>query len=110
MDKLNKEGIRAGLVDVFLLKPLNEDLLFKTLSAYSYVITLEEGFIGKGGLDSLISNILTDKESNIKLKRMGFGDTFVFDIGGRNYLHRIKNMGKDDVVKIVKNLIYRGER
>jgi transketolase len=101
-NKLRAEGITPGLIDVFLLKPLDEDSFFTQVSTYDYIVTIEEAYIHKGGLDSLVSNILDAHESNIRLKRIGFRDTYVFDIGSRDYLHRKMNVAEDNVVGFIK--------
>jgi transketolase len=102
-DILRKEDMYIGVIDVFMLRPFNDKLFFDTISNYKYAITLEEGFINKAGLDCLVSNILTDRKSNIVLKRLGFQDNFVFDIGSREYLHKKHNL---DVESIVKDIIH----
>ncbi len=94
-----------GIIDVFILKQLKENLLFKTLKKYNYIITLEEGFINNGGLDSLISKILCDYQSNIKLKRVGFKDKYVFDLGDRSHLHKLNNLDEESIIKIVKEWV-----
>jgi len=94
-----------GIVDVFILKPLNEKLLFKTLAKYDYVITIEEGFINNGGLDSLISKILHDNQSNVKLiNRLGINDKHIFDLGERDYLHKLNNCDKESIIKIIRDI------
>ena len=65
-------------------------------------MTLEEAFINKGGLDSLIAGILSTKKSNIILKRMGFLDKYVFDIGGRDYLHKLNGLDAEHIVNNIK--------
>ncbi len=91
-NKLCENNINIGVIDVFLLKPLNEDLIYNLLQKYENIITLEEAFINKGGLDSMISCVLSNRASHIKLKRLGFGDKYVFDIGSRDYFHKLNNM------------------
>lgn len=94
-----------GIVDVFILKPLNEKLLFKTLAKYDYVITIEEGFINNGGLDSLISKILHDNQSNVKLiNRLGINDKHIFDLGERDYLHKLNNCDEESIIKIISDI------
>lgn len=95
---------KIGIVDVFLLKPLNDDLLFETIKEYKCAITIEEAFINKGGMDSVISNIIDKKNSNIELIRIGFKDKYVFDIGSRDYLHRLNNLDEDSIVETIKLL------
>lgn len=103
--KLSKDKIQIGLIDVFLIKPLSEDLFFEALKGYKYLITLEEAFIDKGGLDSLVANILGSRNSNIILKRMGFKDAHVFNIGTREYLHKLNNLDEESIIKNVKEVL-----
>ncbi|MBF0541298.1 MAG: transketolase [Nitrospirae bacterium] len=92
----------VGVIDMFGIKPFNERLLLETLSKYSAVITLEEGFINKGGLDSLILNLIEGKRDKISyFTNRGIKDEYVFDIGNRQYLHEINNID----VEGVKNTI-----
>jgi transketolase len=102
---LAKDNINVGVIDVFLLKPMNEDLLFKAIKKYKCIITLEEGFINKGGLDSLVSCVVDSKNMNIRLKRMGFEDAYVFDIGSRDYLHKLNKLDEDSIIKNIKKMI-----
>lgn len=104
-DTLAKDGINAGVLDVFLLKPINENLFVETLKDYKYLITLEEAFINKGGLDGLVSSLMDEYDLNVKLKRMGFKDSYVFDIGGREHLHKINNLDDISVAKYIKDTL-----
>ena len=97
-----ENNILIGLIDVYLIKPFNEVLFFETIKKYSHVITIEEAFINKGGLDGLISKILDNKSSNIRLKRMGFEDAYVFDIGSREYLHKLNNLDEESINNNIK--------
>lgn len=101
------DNINIGVVDIFLLKPLNEDLFFDAIKRYKWVVTLEEAFINKGGLDSLISSILdrNDIENSIRSKRLGFKDTYIFDIGDREYLHKLYGLDNDNIIKIIKKVL-----
>jgi len=96
---LQAEGIDAGVVDMFLLKPAPEKDLFHILKNYPAVITLEEAFIGKGGLDSLIRNILSSALKPVVIVPMGFADSYSYEIGHRDELHRQHGLGQTDIVK-----------
>lgn len=100
---LSEESI--GVIDVFVLKPFNESFFLKTLKKYRCAITLEEGFINKGGLDSLISGIITNHNLKIRLKRMGFGDSYVFNPGSRAYLHKMYHLDEEAIMKNIKELL-----
>lgn len=101
-EDLSKEKIDIGIIDAFLLKPISEGLLFDCLSKYKCIITMEEGFINKGGMDCLIACILRENNSSIRLRSLGFGEKYVFEVGSREYLHKINGLDKDNIVKIIK--------
>ncbi|OIO35472.1 MAG: transketolase [Candidatus Omnitrophica bacterium CG1_02_44_16] len=104
-DMLKNQGISAGVIDMLLLKPVRADKLYKTLKKYAALIVLEEAFINKGGLDSLILGILNSKGSNIKVKNMGFSDSYVFEMGSRDQLHRLNKLDQDSIIKEAKKLL-----
>jgi transketolase len=91
-----------GLIDVFLLKPVNTESLSKALQRYEYIITIEEALINSGGLDSLISSILQSEHSNTRLKSLGFNNKYVFELGDRDYLHGINGIDEDGIIKAIK--------
>ncbi len=103
--KLTENNYSVGVIDVYLLKPFNEELFFEKVKKYTHIITIEEAFIGKGGLDGLISNVLDKNNSAIHLIRLGFEDAYVFDIGSREYLHSLNKLDEGSIIKIVKDLL-----
>jgi transketolase len=103
--KLLKKKVKLGVVDVFRLKPLDLAELAKVLNKYQAVITIEEAFIDKGGLDSLVSLALEERRSGTTIKRIGFADKYVFEVGGREYLHRLAGLDEDSLIKIVEELL-----
>jgi transketolase len=103
--ELGKKGVDIGVMDVFLIKPLSEDLFSKALEKYRAVITLEEGFINSGGLDSLVLQLINRNNIRIRFKNMGFGQRYVFDIGSRNYLHKLNKLDEGSIQKNIKALL-----
>lgn len=103
--ELSRENIDVGVIDVFFLKPINIDLLYNAIKNYKYIITIEEGFINKGGLDTIIANILMNKKEDIQLIRMGFDDTYVLEVGNRIHLHKKYGLDKENIVKTVHQCI-----
>lgn len=104
-DKLKEENINVGVIDVFFLKPLDEAALFNMLKSYRHIITLEESFVNKGGLGSIVSEMLTNRGSQIKLKSMGFLDAYVFEIGSRDYLHKLNSLDEEAIVGNIKKIL-----
>ncbi len=99
-----KELGNVGVIDLFMLKPLRSDKLHDALSAYRHIITMEEAFINAGGLDSLVASVLTERRSDITLDRIGFNDSYVFQLGSRDHLHRINGMDEATVTTLVNRL------
>jgi len=102
---LNQENIDIGVMDVFLIKPLNEESFMKALKKYQAVITLEEGFINNGGLDSCVLQLINRKGARIKFKNMGFAQRYVFDIGSRDYLHKLNKLDEGSIIKNIRGLL-----
>ncbi|MDO8743409.1 MAG: transketolase C-terminal domain-containing protein [Candidatus Azambacteria bacterium] len=90
-----------GVIDVFMLKSFNESALFDALKKYKYVITLEEGFINSGGLDSLVLKTLRDHQFNVKVKNLGFNDKHIFEVGDRDYLHKLNKLDEKNIIKAI---------
>ncbi len=86
-----------GVVDIFTIKPIDEVSLLEILKTYKTVITLEEAFVGKGGLDSLILGLLNDAQADVHVKCFGFKDEYVFKFGSRDFLYRQSGFDKKSV-------------
>lgn len=99
------QGLTPGLVDVFLLKPLNGGGLLKTLSRYKKIVTVEEGFIGAGGLDAIILGLVNGSDLSLKVRSVGFRNKFVFERGTRDSLHSIYSMDADSLVGLLREKV-----
>jgi transketolase len=97
-----REIHNVGVIDMFMLKPVNEVLLYEVLRRYEFIITIEEAFINNGGLDSAISKVLCDNQSNARIKRLGFDDKYVFDLGNRDHFHAINGLDEKSIIAIVR--------
>lgn len=76
-----------GIIDIFKIKPVDRASLLNVLRKYKTIITLEEAFVGKGGLDSLVLDLLNDAGSDIRVKCFGFKDEYIFKFGSRDFLY-----------------------
>lgn len=103
--RLSKDRIDIGVIDVFLIKPLSEALFMKVVEKYQAVITLEEGFINNGGLDSLVLQLINQRGKGAKFKNIGFAGRYVFDIGSRDYLHKLNKLDENAIIKNIKALL-----
>ncbi len=99
--ELEQKNINVGLIDLFLLRNFDKESLIRILKKYSSIITYEEGFSGKGGLDSLISFLLNEFDIIKHFIPIGLNDKYNFELGDRDYLHEICNAGKSILLKKV---------
>jgi len=105
VETLSKIGIRAGLIDVFLIKPLPDRAFYDALKGYRHVVTLEEAFVGKGGLDTLVAGLLRGNNADTRMTGMGFGDSYIFSMGGRDRLHELNGIGEKNIVDHIRGLL-----
>ena len=72
--ELGKQGINVRVVDMWSIKPIDEEIIIKSAKETKRLISIEDHNI-IGGLGSAISEVLTEKYP-CKLERMGIKDTF----------------------------------
>ena len=87
------ERLKAGVIDLFSLSRFSESELLEALKPYNKIVTLEEGYQGRGGLDALIAALITRHNLPIRQLMIGVEGSYRFDLGTREQLH--KNVGID---------------
>ncbi len=95
------KGLNPGLIDLFLLRPLDAAKLTAALSRYRAVITLEEGFAGAGGLDAIVRNALSGAAAP-RLTCLGFRRGFIFERGDRSRLHELHGLDPASLARLVE--------
>lgn len=91
-----------GVVDLFAFPPLDAALLLKTLKHYRHVITLEEGFIHRGGLDMLVLNLVAP--AGIRVHALGFDNRYLFEVGNRAQLHKLTGIDEAGILQTVNQI------
>ena len=102
---LAKDGIEVGVVDIFDLNEFDSKKFNLMLSTYNSLVTMEEGFSGRGGLDSMMFDYLRRSGIEIKLLNIGVEGGYRFEIGAREVLHEQVGIGVNAVVQKVEKLI-----
>jgi len=100
-NRLAAIGKQVGVIDVFRLKPFNASTFVQSISCCQRIVTLEEGFIGNGGLDCVVSGALAEQGLKPEMIRIGFKDKFCFQIGNREQLHELAGMGEGAILKAI---------
>src|SRR3989344_7425518 len=75
--RLTEQGIDAGVVDVFRLKPFNNSIFQDIVKKYARIATLEEHFLS-GGLGSIVAESCVDNGIIKPVKRIGVEDKYYF--------------------------------
>jgi len=99
------EGVDVAVIDIFRLKNFDMAELAENLRGYKHVISMEEGFIGKGGLDSLLLNLKNDFNLPFGFKSIGIGDNYHFELGARDRLLENYHAGIESTLKIIRALV-----
>lgn len=102
--KVAEERSGVAVIDLFSLKPCDEIAVAAELAPYRHIITMEEGFINNGGLDSLVTKVVREHELGCRQHPIGFNDRYVFDLGSRDHLHAINNMDEAAVINLIDRL------
>jgi len=90
---LRGDGVSVGVIDLFDLVNFNEKQLSKVLSMVGKIISLEEGFSGRGGIDSLLFNLISKRQIKTNFLNLGVEGGYSFDLGTRESLHEKVGIG-----------------
>ena len=104
-DMMADSGLSVGVVDLFNLSSFNEDHLRSVLSSYDGIVTLEEGFNGRGGMDSMIFDYLSRYSMDTPVLNIGVEPKYRFELGDRVTLHELVGIGSDTVLRKVEKFI-----
>lgn len=98
-EKLLSRGYSVGVIDFFLLRPFNEKVFVETLKGGKLILTIEEAFIHKGGLDSVVSSVVLKNNLNIPVHAFGYQDTYSAKTANREELARENKMSDEDIIQ-----------
>lgn len=104
-DKLQMSGVNVGIIDLFDLTHFTSDALQRELSQYTGIVSLEEGFKGCGGMDSMLFDFIARHNLPLKMRNIGVEGKYRFELGTRQELHERVGIGENVVLKDVKQFI-----
>lgn len=104
--KLEEAGISVGVIDLFNLSRFDQPGLNAAISGYHTVVTMEEGFSGRGGMDAMMFNHVARNGLKQRVVNMGVEGGYRFEIGERHVLHEQVGIGLESVIDKVKSLIH----
>ena len=100
-EKLKEENIDVRVVDIFSIKPIDEEAIVKCANECDILISCEEHSI-IGGLGGAISEVLSEKAPK-KLYRMGIKDEFGRS-GKADELMKYYKLTSENIYNLVKSI------
>ncbi|GLU30218.1 transketolase C-terminal domain-containing protein [Trinickia caryophylli] len=99
--ELAARGCEVGLIDLFDLARFDAAALHDALAPYAGIVTLEEGFRGRGGMDAMLFEFVARQALPAKVLNLGADGGYRFELGTRADLHEKVGIGLHAVVKSV---------
>jgi transketolase, C-subunit len=99
--QLAEQGIKARVVNVSTIKPLDEETVLKAAKECKFIVTSEEHSV-IGGLGSAVSEFLSENHPT-KVIKHGIQDVFGQSADGETMLDNYKLRAKDIVEIVLKN-------
>ncbi|NQU63941.1 MAG: transketolase [SAR324 cluster bacterium] len=98
-------GESVGVIDLFDISSFSKDEFQKALSSYSGIVSLEEGFRGRGGLDSMMFEFISRRNINARMLNIGVEGAYRFELGSRTELHEEVGIGPETVRQQVTSFL-----
>lgn len=106
-DRMSKAGIQVGVIDLFDITGFDEAELLTTLRPYKGIVTMEEGFRGRGGLDSMVFNLAAASGISSPILNIGVKGGYSFELGSRAELHEQVGIGVEAVLNNISEFLQR---
>lgn len=102
---LKSKGISVGVIDLYDLSHFSTDALRQSLVLYQGLVTLEEGFQGRGGLDAMMFDWLRKQGLTCRMLNIGVEGQYRFELGSRNELHEQVGIGEQAVTHKIMHFL-----
>lgn len=96
-EALAQLGLEPGVIDIFDLSGFDATRLATELSRYRGIISMEEGFHGRGGLDSMLFEFISRRRLPVSMLNVGVEGSYRFELGTRQQLHEKVGIGPEAV-------------
>jgi transketolase len=100
-DELAQAGTAVGVIDLFDLSGFDAGGLRRQLALYAGLVSLEEGFRGRGGLDALLFDFIARQRLDLRMLNLGVEGDYRFELGTRDQLHEQVGIGRNAVSRSV---------
>ena len=101
-DALADEGLQVGVIELFDLARFSTKEFYDALNPYAGIVSLEEGFRGRGGLDSMLFEFIARRKLDAKMLNIGVEGAYHFELGTRTELHEKVGIGPQAVLNSIR--------
>jgi len=106
---LMKRGVRARILSMHTIKPLDKGSVLKAVRETDAVITIEEHNI-IGGLGSAVAEAVAESGAAVPFMRIGVRDEFCHKVGSHDYLLKAVGLSAEGIQKSVYNFLSKKRR
>lgn len=104
-ETLAQEGVSIGVIDLVDLAQFSKQDLASAISKYETIVSLEEGFKGRGGMDAMLFDFIAENQLQKRLVNIGVNGAYRFELGSRKELHEQVGIGPEAVLEKIKKHI-----
>ena len=106
-EQLAEVGVEVGVIDLIDISQLHANFISK-ISKYKGLVTMEEGFSGRGGMDALLFDAAARSQLKTSILNIGVEPGYRFELGTRDELHEQVGIGveaaKTKILQFIHNL------
>jgi transketolase len=99
-DRLEREHLRAALISMHTVKPIDRALIVELARRCRTLVTVEEHSI-IGGLGAAVAGVLAEEEHSAHLKRFALPDAYAHKAGSQDYLRRQYGLTADQIAMAI---------
>ncbi|OGI16905.1 MAG: 1-deoxy-D-xylulose-5-phosphate synthase [Candidatus Melainabacteria bacterium RIFOXYA12_FULL_32_12] len=108
-EMLTHQGLNPGLISMHTVKPIDKNLIEETAKQYKLIVTIEEHNV-IGGLGSSVSDVITERDLNVRFKKFGIPDRYVDVVGSQEFLRAQFGLKPEqisaDILNYLKGKVY----
>jgi len=102
--QLEDEGRMISVVDMYNLTDFDAEALADVVRRHEVLMTVEEGFEGKGGLDALAYRLVSEKGLPAQVRANGLSSVYRFELLDRDSLHEAAGIGTNVLARKIRDL------
>jgi transketolase len=104
-EKLFAQDIQATVIDLFNLSGFSSKQLLKAIEPFQHLVSMEEGFVGRGGMDAMLLHWLNQHAPSKQLINFGVEGSYRFELGSRIELHQQIGLGIQEMTQKIANTL-----